>query len=340
MRHGDRVSVIMGGDPWSSGGHLEAPAEAFTRSDADAPLELLLRSTGYFDFMEPVKIELRLRNASTQPIEIDARLAPEFGNVAIFIRRPDGRILMHGPVLCQFGDPVRKTLEALRPDEANAGKDRHSELVPLAYGSGGFSFDEPGDYQVRAVYDAFGMTVSSNTLKVRVGRPMSREEDRFATDYFSHQVGMTLYLGGSQSPFLDKGMDQLRQVVDQFKETPAAFAAARTLANSVGRSFYRRAENGPALVCTHQANPAEAVQLTTSALQFYELTPRKAFNLPYHQLVKERAAFLAEEGAIDVARNELRALYKNLEGRGVHPPVLADIKAYEEHLQPAPAKAA
>ena len=37
------------------------------------------------------ELELRLRNASTMPIEIDARLAPEFGNVAVFIRRPDGR---------------------------------------------------------------------------------------------------------------------------------------------------------------------------------------------------------------------------------------------------------
>ena len=27
---------------------------------------------------------------------------------------------------------------------------------------------------------------------------MSREEDRFAADYFSHDVGMTLYLGGSR----------------------------------------------------------------------------------------------------------------------------------------------
>ena len=334
MRHGDRVSVIMGGDPWSSGGHLESPAEAFTRSEGDAPMELLLRSTGYFDFMEPVSVELRLRNASAMPIEIDARLAPEFGNVAIFIRRPDGRIVMHGPIMCQLGDAIRHTLEPLQLDGANAGKDRYSELVPLAYGGGGFSFDEPGDYQVRAVYDAFGMTVSSNTLKLRVGRPMSREEDRFAADYFSHDVGMTMYLGGSQSPFLSKGMDRLHEAVEQFKESPVAFAAARTLANSVGRDFYRRAENKPTLACTHRANPVEAVQLTAPVLEFYERTPRKAFNLPYHQLVRERAVLLAQEGAFDVARNELLALRKNLEGREVHPPVLADIKAFEERLEP------
>jgi hypothetical protein len=340
MRHGDRVSVIMGGDPWSSGGHLESPAEAFTRSEAGAPVELLLRSTGYVEFMEPVSIELRLRNLSDTPVEIDARLASEFGNVAIFIRRPDGRIVMHGPIMCQLGDPIRRKLEPLRDDGSNEGRDRYSELVPLAYGSAGFSFDQPGDYQIRAVYDALGITVSSNTLKLRVGRPMSRDEDRFAADFFSHQVGMSLYLGGSQSPFLATGMDVLHQTVDQFKETPVALKAARILAKSVGRSFHRRADDRRKLVCTHQADPAEALKLTAPALDFYQKTPRKSLNLAYHQLVRERAGYLSQQGDLDVARNELRALYKNLEGRSVHPPVLASIKAYEERLETAPAKAA
>ena len=44
---------------------------------------------------------------------------------------------MHGPIMCQLGDAVRHTLEPLRLDGANAGKDRYSELVPLAYGGGG-----------------------------------------------------------------------------------------------------------------------------------------------------------------------------------------------------------
>ena len=340
MRHGDRVSVIMGGDPWSSGGHLESPPEAFARSEAGAPLELLLRSNGYFEFMEPVGIELRLRNTSDVPIEIDARLSSEFGNVAVFIRRPDGRIVMHGPIMCQLGDAIKRILEPLRADGANEGKDRYSELAPLTYGSGGFSFDEPGDYQIRAVYSALGITASSNTLKLRVGRPMSRDEDRFAADFFSQQVGMTLYLGGSQSPFLSNGMDVLHQTVDQFKETPAALNAARILAKSVGRSFHRRADDRRKLVCTHTADPAEAVRLTAPALDFYQSTPRKSLNLAYHQLVRERADYLSQQGDVDVARNEVRALYKNLEGRDVHPPVLASIKAFEERLDTAPAKAA
>jgi hypothetical protein len=41
-----------------------------------------------------------------------------------------------------------------------------------------------------------------------------------------------------------------------------------------------------------------------------------------------------------VARNEVAALRKNLEGRDVHPPVLAQIKALEQRLHPAPKKKA
>jgi hypothetical protein len=331
MRHGDRVSVIMGGDPWASGGHLESPPEAFAQSDGEVPVELLLRSQGFFDFMEPVTVELRLRNTSSVPIEIDARLTPEFGSAGIYIRRPDGRIVMYAPLLCKLGDPVLRTLE---PAEAsNTGKDRYSELISLVYGGAGFSFDEPGDYLVRAVYHGLGLTLSSNTLKVRVGRPMTRDEDRFAMDFFTHPVGMTLYVEGSQSPFLAKGMDCLQEAAEQFAGSTLSMAAAKTVARSVGRSFYRRKDNGPKLMLTHKADAREALKLTAPSIGFYREHKRKAFNLPYHQLVRERAALLTQVGARDQASAELQNLRSDLQAREVHPPVLAAIKSYEDSLK-------
>jgi len=64
MRHGDRAAVIMGGDPWASGGQLEAPPRSMADQVGETPVELLVRSKGYFQFMEPVNVELRLRNTS------------------------------------------------------------------------------------------------------------------------------------------------------------------------------------------------------------------------------------------------------------------------------------
>ncbi|NIN69589.1 MAG: hypothetical protein GTO63_33885, partial [Anaerolineae bacterium] len=86
LRHGDRASVIMGGDPWASGGHMEAPSGAMADLVGEAPVELLVRSKGYFQFMEPVIIELRIRNTTDLPLELDTQLHPEFGGVIVYIR--------------------------------------------------------------------------------------------------------------------------------------------------------------------------------------------------------------------------------------------------------------
>jgi hypothetical protein len=44
----------MGGEPWSSSSHLEAPNLAISQVEGEAPLELAIRSKQYFEFMEPV----------------------------------------------------------------------------------------------------------------------------------------------------------------------------------------------------------------------------------------------------------------------------------------------
>ena len=66
----------MGGDPWSSGSHMDAPNLAMTQIEGDLPIEFLVRSKPYFDLMKSVIIELRLRNLQEDiPIVIDKRLA-------------------------------------------------------------------------------------------------------------------------------------------------------------------------------------------------------------------------------------------------------------------------
>jgi hypothetical protein len=335
MRHGDRASVIMGGDPWASGGHLESPAEAMQMSDDQAPVELLLRSKGYFDFMEPVSIELRLRNKLDDlPMELDTQLSPEFGSTIIYIQRPGGQILEYAPIFCKLATPELRTLQPA--DTSTEGADRYSQNIFLSYGSYGFYFDEPGDYRVRAVYQGAGdMLITSNTLTVRVGRPFTRDEDRMAQDYFTYPVGMSLYLDGSQSPFLEAGMNVLQSVAEQFKDSAVGAKAATTLANSVGRSFYRVLEKArkPALVQTHKADPQRALKLTAPALAFYKRQKAKAFNLPHHELAQSRAELLVQTGDKDAAKQELATLRKDLKAREVNAAVLEAIEADEKKIK-------
>jgi len=327
MRHGDRAAVIMGGDPWASGGHLEAPPGAMSEALGTAPVELLLRSKGFFDFLEPVSVELRLRNLSGLPMELDTQLNPEFGGVTIYIRRPDGRILEYAPILCKLGTPEVKLLKAL-PD-AVEGEDRYSQEVPLSYGTYGFYFDQPGEYQVRAVYQGAGeLLVTSNRLRLRVGNPLSRDEDRLAQDFFTYQTGMALYLDGSSSPWLDKGMNTLQEVVDRYGDTPVGAKVALALARNLSKPFYRVDVDRKKLVKYRDAKPDEAMALTAQAVEQQTRDETTFTNIEYRELREVRIDLYAGMGESAEADEEKKTLAKDLKDK-VNKPVLADIKARE-----------
>lgn len=334
IRHGDRAAVIMGGDPWSSGSHMEGPPPlAAAQLEGEAPLELLVRAKPYFELMEPVSVELRLRNLTELPLEVDARLAPDFGAVAVFVQRPDGRIVAYSPILCQLGVADIRTLA---PASAEDGLDRYSENVFIAYGAKGFVFDVPGEYLVRAVYQGLGdVLIPSDTARLRVGSPVGIEQDRFAEEYFDDAVGLNLALGGSQSPFLEKGRNTLLRAREEFPETMLAARAAETLGQSAGRSFFRieeekREGEEVRLVQTHEADPELQLQLTEPALETFRRIDDPHLNLSHHELVASRAEALTAAGQEEAAREELSTLASDLEGRGVNPVVLADIRGSAE----------
>ena len=178
LRHGNRASVIMGGDPWSSGSHLEAANLAMAQIEGEPPLELVVRAQPNFDFMEPVLLEVRLRNLLTDaPVVIDKRLAPEYGGVVVHIQKPDDHIVKYDPVVCAVGIPQSVTLTPSKTGQE--GDDRFSRDIFLTYGAKGFYFDQPGEYRIRAIYQGHGdLLITSNTLRIRIGTPVSQEANR------------------------------------------------------------------------------------------------------------------------------------------------------------------
>jgi len=330
IRHGNRVSVIMGGDPWGSGLHLETPSGSFDQLEGDAPIEFLLRSKGYFDFMEPVVIEFRLRNLlGDLPLNLDTRLNPEYGGVRVFISRPDGRIVEYAPILCKLSTPYRQTLQPGR--DGVAGPDRFSENVFLSYGSSGFNFDMPGDYFVRALYQGGGdLLIPSNVHRVRIGRPFSRDEERIAQDFFSYEAGMSLYLNGSSSPFLKKGMDTLETIADRYQTTAAGAHLSLVLARNLERPFFR-IEKGK-LVKVRSAKPEDALALTARAYEQHKRDESTFTNIGYHQLRRTRANLMVAMGKQIDAKKELSDLVKYLKKKGVNQPVLDEIEEYAKNL--------
>jgi hypothetical protein len=326
VRHGDRASVIMGGDPWSSGGHLESPAGSTIESEPGADVELLLRAKSYFGFMEPVDVEFRLRNLTGESQVVDARLDPKHGTTSVFVQRPDGSRIAYSTVFCLLGTPETVELAPAADGDAGEGPDRHSVLVPLTYGVGGFTFAEPGTYLVRAVYQSDSHLVTSNTLRLFVGHPNDRAEDRFAADFFTPAVGLNLALGGSKSPYLAAGLDTLAEAAATHPHQPLGSKAAATVARALGSDFYRRDE-ADTLVRHHRADPEEALQVTAPAVAAYHESGERAETIEYAGLVRMRAAMHVEAGRPEAAADEVTTLADDLEQRGVNDNVVAEVRA-------------
>ncbi len=209
--------------------------------EGSPPLELLIRSRGYFDLMEPVYVELRLRNLlSDLPIPVDRRLAPEFGTTILFIQKPDGSIVTYDPIMCAVGEPESLNLQ---PATTEDGNDRYSREIFLTYGSHGFYFNQPGEYRIRAIYQGAGdILITSQAHRIRIGTP-NVEADRFAQDFFSDEVGLALYLRGSRSPYLESGAMVLKEATERFSGTMLGAKVADTLANGLARPFFRMEES-------------------------------------------------------------------------------------------------
>jgi hypothetical protein len=352
LRHGDRASVIMGGDPWASGGHLESPPEAeyltappgaMSTIDGNVPLEFLIRSKPYFEFMEPVSIELRIKNfLPNLPLTVDTRLNPEYGGVVIHIRRPDGRILEYSPVMCKLADASYKTLSPLTQG-AEVGNDRYSEEVGISYGRYGFYFDEPGEYLVRALYQGAGdLLIPSNVHRLRIGSPISRELDITAQDYFSYEVGMSLYLEGSRSRYLEKGFNLMSLMSEQYVESMLGAKLAAIVANSLTKPFFSigerakdRAPKTLKLTKRYDADPEAALHMTASAVEVIRNKKEKVLNLAYRQIVGQRVDCLIALQRTEEARGELNKLHDDLQNTGANPPVLRRIHALAEEIETA-----
>jgi hypothetical protein len=337
MRHGDRRSVIMGADDWASGGHMDdSRLRLMSGVEDGSPLEVLLRTREYYDFLEPVSVEVRLRNLlPSTPIEIDTRFSPEYGVVSFLVQRPDGRIIEHDPVFCVVGDPDTRVLQGA--GVSVEGADRYSKDVRLTYGKHGFSFTEPGEYRIRAFYrDADGFVTPSNTVRVRVGVPLSREIDRLAQDYFSRAVGLILAVGDHRSPWLQKGADTIYKVIERKKGDPTAAVLALRLAEAHATSFHRLAdgknERVKPLYQAAKPEPERVLALSEPALEQAKADSRKAGNLRYHRVVRLRAACLSAIGQKEKAKAEFSEMRADLAKRQVNKPVLDLIDAEAKSL--------
>ena len=173
-----------------------------------------------------MSVELKLKNQTQAPMVVPDMLNPEFGLLELFIRDPRGQVRPYRPLF--------KSCSQARMVELPPGG-KLFESVFLAYGRDGFYFEEPGEYQIWAVYGAGGLRLRSNALRIRVAFPQSPEDEEMALWTFGQDQGHVLYMRGAGH--LQAANDQLRQVTERFPRTNLARYIHYCFGSSQARGF-------------------------------------------------------------------------------------------------------
>lgn len=230
LRHAFRDDVIMGGSNFAVGAALDDP-QAFAKPvKDDSGLRLELRAAKTFAMGEPVVVEIKLSMTDLRGKLVHKHLHPNMGFVQIGIRKPGGEVVVYDPLMEHCMVP-----EIIRLDEEHPST---YESAYIGYGKGGFYFDHPGIYQLRAVYHALdGSQVISDTLTIRVHAPLNETENEIADLYLGEEQGTLFYLLGSDSKFLERGNEALNTVLERYSDHPLSVYARLVKGFNAGREF-------------------------------------------------------------------------------------------------------
>ena len=254
LRHGPRHSVIPGGAEFHTVPYWENIDGGYSPYQTEVPtqelsLNLIPPPSGtFFGFGQPVLLTVELVNNTQEILELPGRfLDPKAGFLDFVIKRQgvsgssvntDARLF--NPVLHRCFDLAPNALDLVEPGKAL------SNNVNLTFGSAGFTFMEPGTYDVTAVFSLplnrrSALTVVSQPLHIRIGFPKTDEEERDAMDLFRSDVGYYLALGGSDvlpkaAELLD-GIVARRQYRKKTVQDPLVVNILRCKAINQSRAF-------------------------------------------------------------------------------------------------------
>ena len=318
MRHGFRNSVIMGGNDWAVGAGLEAPhshgdvfAQDMVENNTGLQLEIQPAKRA-FAFGEPVITELKLRSMDLNGKVVNTCIHPKYEYVKIGILKPNGKLVTYEPVGHNCAAPDFRQLSA-EDNTAYAS-------AYIGYGKDGFYFDQPGFYKLKAAYlHEDGSVIQSEEVTIRVKSPVTKAEDEIADHYFSNDAGMLFYLLGSDSPSLQRGMEDMRYVADKYKTNELSVYANLILGVNEGMK-YKTVDPETNQVITRKRNLKDATSNMTKvfdASKGGDGVDNITLGWSYRHLAK---GFLLE-GDEETAKGVLKAMEETFKGKKLRPSV-------------------
>ncbi len=195
----------------------------FESKASDFDLHIETPKSDYF-LGEPVVIYVSLRNISVGSKFAPYTLDPEYGFLEYRI---------NGNKFTSWA-----FFEEVGPDFELAPSDSLREEIALFFGPDDWVFKTPGDYEINAFLDS---TVS-NRLTITILAPRN-EQEQAAANLFLSSKETGFFLLFESGDHLTAGIDNLKQVIELYPNTPHASYANQALGTSLTKDFANFAEN-------------------------------------------------------------------------------------------------
>jgi hypothetical protein len=230
LRHAFRNNIIPGANPFTIGAAEIDPAVMSDPIEDHSGLEFTIAGAHTRHYLgEPVILNLRLRSFDRRGQMVHGNLNPRTSGVSVAIARPDGRAVRFEPLIDH--------LMSAEPQMLSDGE-QIADSAYIGYGRGGLYFDQPGNYNVRAIYHApDGSRVLSNVVTLRVSHPANPEDSEVADLMIGDEQGALFALRGSDAPSLSRGNNALDNVLDKYGAHPLADYARLVKGVNAARTF-------------------------------------------------------------------------------------------------------
>ncbi|MGH3022198.1 MAG: hypothetical protein ACRDNI_00950 [Gaiellaceae bacterium] len=325
VRHAPERFVQMGNANWFDHHGFE---EANVSADPALKLEVRVnRERATFEFMEPIVLELKLKNVSKNPVLVDADVLD--ADALTLILKKEGK---EARQLIPFRQKcVQPKTIALQPGTSLYG------YVLASVGINGWDAADPGTYWIQAAARVGEEDVVSAPFGLRIAPPASREEEFLAGDLFTEDAARVLTFAGSR--VLDRGNAVLQEIVERLPDRRIALHARYALGNPLTLEYKELSIKDDKLaVKVKTPKLDDAKELYSEALlEQGEVAAETLGHIRYRRAVERIAQRLANAGDTGAAVDSLDVLHDTLEqrtvdDRPVKPEVLAEIEDLKKEL--------
>lgn len=199
-------------------------------SPAQRDLQLTIRMTQEeFWSFEPVELDLRLDVLrDTLQVEIPNEIDPSYERLRIVITEPAGKIRYYNPTELCCGNTRQIVITKAKPFVRD---------ITLFGQAGGYTFPEPGRYQIQALFLVQSTMIRSNVVEICVLEPATRDTFYSAASrvFRNHTIAEAMYY--RQAPLDSRFLLPALEIGKRYTST----AAVAGFHYALGRSLLNRA---------------------------------------------------------------------------------------------------